>query len=179
MKFTTLAALIGVSAALKFVDPVHPCRKSSGKPQPGFVREALKDVELPEQWIWNDVNGVNYLTNLRNQHVPQYCGSCWAHAATSAMSDRIKIARKAAWPDINIAPQVLISCSGDDGCHGGEAYNAFEWMHQNEVTDETCSIYRARGHDNGAKCSQQIMCENCSPTKGCWNQDNYKVYRAD
>jgi cathepsin X len=95
------------------------------------------------------------------------------------MSDRIKINRKAAWPDINIAPQVLISCSGDDGCHGGEAYNAFEWMNKNEVTDETCSIYRARGHDNGAKCSQQIMCENCSPTKGCWNQDNYKVYHTD
>jgi cathepsin X len=26
-------------------------------------------------------------------------------------------------------------------------------MNKNEVTDETCSIYRARGHDNGAKCS--------------------------
>ena len=36
----------------------------------------------------------------------QYCGSCWAQAATSSLSDRIKIARKAAWPDINIAPQV-------------------------------------------------------------------------
>jgi cathepsin X len=69
------------------------------------------------------------------------------------MSDRIKIVRKAAWPDINIAPQVLISCSGDDGCHGGDAYNAFEWMSKNEVTDETCAIYRARGHDNGMPCS--------------------------
>jgi cathepsin X len=44
------------------------------------------------------------ITNIRNQHVPQYCGSCWAHAATSALSDRIKIARNAAWPDINISP---------------------------------------------------------------------------
>jgi cathepsin X len=125
------------------------------EPQWGNVREPLAPVkDLPETFIWNNVDGVNYLTNLRNQHVPSYCGSCWAHAATSAMSDRIKIARKAAWPDINVAPQVLISCSGDDGCHGGEAYNAFEWMHTNEITDETCSIYRARGHDNGAKCSQ-------------------------
>jgi len=53
-------------------------------------------------------------------------------------------------------------------------------MNKNEVTDETCSIYRARGHDNGAKCSAQIMCENCAPgSKGCWNQDNYKVYHTD
>ena len=46
------------------------------------------------------------MTQTKNQHIPQYCGSCWAQAATSSLSDRIKIARKAAWPDINIAPQV-------------------------------------------------------------------------
>ena len=181
MKFAVFALVAAVSAKekLKFVNPDAPCRHMPKEPQWGNVREPLTPVkDLPETFIWNNVDGVNYLTNLRNQHVPSYCGSCWAHAATSAMSDRIKIARKAAWPDINIAPQVLISCSGDDGCHGGEAYNAFEWMHSNEITDETCSIYRARGHDNGAKCSQQIMCENCSPSKGCFNQDKYKYYNT-
>ena len=39
----------------------------------------------------------------------------WAHAATSALSDRIKIMRNASWPDFNISPQVLISCGPDDG----------------------------------------------------------------
>lgn len=112
--------------------------------------------------------------------MPQYCGSCWAHAATSAFSDRIKIARNAAWPDINIAPQVLISCEmKDDGCHGGEAYNAFEWMHFNEVTDETCSIYRARGHDNGQECSAMNVCRNCSPGEACFVPDAYYVYGVD
>jgi len=166
--------------AKKFVDPESPCRKTSTEAKKENVRKPLEPVDsLPEQWIWNDVNGTNYLTNLRNQHVPQYCGSCWAHAATSALSDRIKIARKAAWPDINIAPQVLISCSGDDGCHGGEAFNAFEWMNSNEITDETCSIYRARGHDNGQKCSAMTVCENCMPGEPCFVPDKYKVYNTD
>lgn len=151
MKYTVQALLLASSAnALKFIDPESPCRKVSTEQKVENVRTPLKPVEnLPEQWIWNDIEGKNYLTNIRNQHIPQYCGSCWAHAATSALSDRIKITRKAAWPDINIAPQVLISCSGDDGCHGGEAFNAFQWMSKNEITDETCSVYRARGHDNG------------------------------
>ena len=157
MKYAVLVALLGAAQSektLKFVDPKHPCRKSSNKPKLGHVKSELKPVkDLPTQWLWSNVDGKSMLTNIRNQHIPQYCGSCWAHASTSALSDRIKIARKAAWPDINIAPQVLISCSGDDGCHGGEAYNAFEWMHDNEAVDETCAIYRARGHDNGAECS--------------------------
>ena len=182
MQYATLALLVSTSYAkknLKYVDPDQPCRVT--KPRgPENVTTPLKPVEdLPETFIWNNVNGVNYLTNIRNQHIPQYCGSCWAHASTSALSDRIKIARKAQWPDINVAPQVLISCSGDDGCHGGDAYNAFEWMSKNEVTDETCSIYRARGHDNGQECSQMTICENCMPGKPCFAQDNYKIYKTD
>jgi cathepsin X len=112
--------------------------------------------------------------------VPQYCGSCWAHAATSAISDRIKIAREAAWPDINISPQVIISCeTKDQGCHGGEAYNAFEWMADNEVTDETCSIYRARGLDNGQVCSAMNVCRDCSPGEACRVPDRYLTYGVE
>jgi len=185
MKYTELALLVSVAYAkknAKYTSPDSPCRKPTltVEQKTGYVREPLQPVaDLPEQHIWNDVDGVNYLTNIRNQHIPQYCGSCWAHAATSALSDRIKIGRKAAWPDINIAPQVLISCSGDDGCHGGDAYNAFEWMKSNEITDETCSIYRARGHDNGVDCAPITVCENCMPGAPCFAQDNYKVYNTD
>lgn len=65
------------------------------------------------------------------------------------------------------------------GCHGGEAYNAFEWMAKNEVTDETCSIYRARGLDNGQVCSAMNVCRNCSPGEACFVPDQYLVYGVD
>ena len=29
-----------------------------------------------------------------------------------------------------------------DGCHGGDANLAYGYMHENDVTDETCSIYQ-------------------------------------
>lgn len=135
-----VALLLGTAAALR--EGTQACRRKSSKPITTVQHEPLKKVTLPDQWIWNNVNNTNYLTNLKNQHIPQYCGSCWAQAATSSLSDRIKIARRAQWPDVNISPQQVISCSmNDDGCHGGEALSAYQYMHQSNVTDETCSIY--------------------------------------
>ena len=94
------------------------------------AHQQLRVADLPSDWDWRNVNGTgdNWLTESRNQHIPEYCGSCWAHATTSALSDRIKIARNAAWPDVNLSPQNLISNDdqGDDmGCHGGDNITAF------------------------------------------------------
>mmetsp|Transcript_35672 Transcript_35672/g.54584 ORF Transcript_35672/g.54584 Transcript_35672/m.54584 type:complete len:100 (+) Transcript_35672:24-323(+) len=80
-----------------------PCRKTSEKPEKKN-HDLVPLDEIPDSFQWNNANGTNLVTNMRNQHVPQYCGSCWAHAATSVLSDRIKIKRKGAWPDINISP---------------------------------------------------------------------------
>jgi cathepsin X len=66
----------------------------------------------------------------------------------------------------------------DDGCHGGEAISAYEFMHSNEVTDETCSIYRARGHDNGISCSNITVCRNCNPNDPCFVPDTYHYYHV-
>ena len=93
---------------LRYVDPSQPCMRRSEtlkEEHREFVREPLQPVgDIPENYSWNNVNGTNYLTNVKNQHIPSYCGSCWAVSTTSALSDRIKIARNATWPDINIAP---------------------------------------------------------------------------
>ena len=39
-----------------------------------------------------DYRALGLLTTDLNQHIPVYCGSCWAHAAFSSIADRIKIA---------------------------------------------------------------------------------------
>ena len=58
-------------------------------------------------------------TMSRNQHIPQYCGACWAHGAVSALGDRIKIARGGKGIDINVAVQHILNCANVGSCHGG------------------------------------------------------------
>jgi hypothetical protein len=94
-----------------------------------LVKNPLIDIplqDLPKNYWWGNVNNTNYLTFQRNQHIPIYCGSCWAFAVTSSLSDRIKIKRKAQWPDINLSPQILISCmDNNNGCDGGDTTLAY------------------------------------------------------
>lgn len=140
----------------------------------------LKSEQLPTAYDPRNVNGQDFTTVNRNQHIPVYCGSCWAHGTTSALADRIKMLRNGAWPDINLSPQPLVDCvtaSGTKGCHGGDPTAAYAWIMKHGVTDDTCSIYTA--HDD--QCSQINICKNCMPTQifphikyKCWAVERQK-----
>jgi cathepsin X len=155
-----------------YIEPSVPLRER--------VKTKLKNIDLPEQFRWDDVEGKNYLTIIRNQHIPIYCGGCWAFATTSSLSDRIKIMRNASYPDYILSPQVLISCDKNShGCHGGHSGSALDYIYNNYITEENCSPYRARGWENGQICSNTTMCKDCPGNGGnCFVPDQYLIFQV-
>ncbi|DBA03571.1 TPA: hypothetical protein N0F65_011472, partial [Lagenidium giganteum] len=117
--------------------------------------------DLPKNWDWRNVDGKNYVTWDKNQHIPQYCGSCWAQGTTSALSDRIAILRNASWPEIALAPQVLINCHGGGSCQGGNPGFVYEYAHRHGIPDQTCQAYQAKN----LACDHLAVCETCWPSK--------------
>ncbi len=71
-------------------------------------------------------------------------GACWSFAATSSLNDRMKIVSKGAWPEVDLAPQVILNCDTvDNGCHGGDPITAYQFIHESGgIPDETCQVRR-------------------------------------
>ena len=124
-------------------------------------------LSLPKEWDWGDVDGKNYLTKSLNQHIPQYCGSCWAHGAVSALGDRLKIARNATQPDINLAVQFLLNCGDAGSCKGGDHLAAYRFIKKyGGIPFDTCLAYEACSTDSPAKaCNNRDF--SCQPINTC------------
>jgi len=113
---------------------------------------------LPTDYSWGNINGTCYLTKNLNQHIPQYCGSCWAHGAISALADRIKIARKAKGIEIDLSIQYVLNCGGEiaGSCHGGSASGTYEFIKkQGYIPYDSCQPYEACSSD-----SKEGFCEH-------------------
>eukprot|EP01038_Epipyxis_sp_PR26KG_P013566 gene13566-18206_t len=133
------------------------------------VRSAIKYLsksQLPSSY---DLRPLGLLTTDLNQHIPVYCGSCWAHAAFSSIGDRIKIMSNGTSRDVMPSIQVLINCGNAGTCNGGDSNAANAWVYKNGIPDTTCQQYQAKN----MACSAINTCMNCDPSAGCSAVTNY------
>lgn len=88
------------------------------------------------------MDGEDWCTTSWNQHIPVYCGSCWAHGSLSMINDRLKIKKKGKGPDVMLARQTLLNCGWythmGHGCDGGDVTDVFEYMTKFGLPDESC-----------------------------------------
>lgn len=133
---------------------------------------------LPVAFDWRNVSGRSYVTDSLNQHIPQYCGSCWAHGSTSSLNDRIKIMRNGTWPDVILSIQNILNCGQNDAgtCDGGDDGAVYAWIQQNGgIPDQTCQLYQAEDND----CTPIDICRTCTPDGNCAAVTNFTTYTVD
>ena len=138
---------------------------------------------LPESFDWNYVNSTSFTTTDLNQHIPTYCGSCWAHSAFSCLADRLRIQQfRAGGPgavpeskrdtltrgrDIIPSVQAAVNCGTGGSCFGGDVLALFAWVVKvGGVPDVTCQQYQAKNLDNKTKCATgEAICHTCHPQR--------------
>jgi len=188
MKVAFLAAVVSASDAelpppsrgghgFKSSKPWLP-RAPVGAAMP--VELLVGDTVLPQNFDWRNVGGKNLVTADWNQHIPQYCGSCWIHGTTSALNDRIKAMRGGSFPDVMLGRQAILNCvpaaDGEGpppGCNGGDSWMIHKYLHDHKVPDESCMPYQARNMG----CASENVCRNCFPDeKGCFNVKSWIGY---
>lgn len=118
---------------------------------------------LPDSFDWRDVNGVNYVSPIRNQG---QCGSCYSFASMAMLESRLRIATNNSLQKV-FSPQDVLGCSEySQGCGGGFSYLiAGKYAQDFGVVEESCFPYQ--GHDS-----------TCSEKKGClryYSTDYYYV----
>ncbi|MFZ2456361.1 MAG: C1 family peptidase [Candidatus Altiarchaeia archaeon] len=135
---------------------------STTRPCMGPCEEYKKTKVLPAAFDWRAVNGVNYMTPVRNQ---ADCGSCWAHGAMASMEGTYNV-EQCKPSNTDLSEQDLVSCAygynGLKGCGGGWANTAYSWMKIHNTVDEACFRYRA----------SNVACNRCA-NPGLWSISGY------
>lgn len=169
-------------AVLLVVASLAHGKKNEYKELPGLVKRNfstrlpkfyVRQEHLPKDFNWANVNGKSFLTKNLNQHVPRYCGSCWAHGATSALADRIKIHDGAAGgPEIALSIQFVLNCGTyiAGSCDGGSHFGFYAFlMEQGYIPFETCLPYEACSSDT---CKGDYSCSAVNTCRTCIGADN-------
>jgi cathepsin X len=135
--------------------------KNGEKPLPVHSWEETDVDSLPDNWDWRNMNGTNFLSWNKNQHIPVYCGSCWAQGTTSALADRFNIMLKDQNPTpVALDAQTIVNCQAGGDCQGGNPAGVYDFAFEVGIPDSSCEQYVATNLDK-PMCDDIDMCKDC------------------
>ena len=120
------------------------------------IDEIIAKYKFPQKY--NFIEDTKATVHIKNQ---KNCGSCWAFAATTALSYRFF----KQGIDVNLSPQYLLSCSLRQCDGGGYAMDSQFYLVKNGTVTETCMPYSSGDGYTIEKC----------PSK-CKNGEEFKKY---
>lgn len=107
----------------------------------------------PTALDWRNYNGYDYVTPVRDQG---NCGSCWAFATTAALESNDLITNGIT--ALDLAEQVLLSCSGAGSCNGGYIDEASNFIVSPGLPPESYYPYTAaNGQCSSAEAGWQAV----------------------
>ncbi len=115
----------------------------------------------PSSLDWRNYNGYNYVTPVRDQG---NCGSCWAFATAAALESNVLIVNGIS--ALNLAEQILLSCSGAGSCNGGYIDGASNFIRDTGLPPESYYPYTAA---NGQCSSAATGWQNATSEITSWH----------
>jgi cathepsin C len=116
--------------------------KSKPKPVPVSDETEKLAATLPESFDWRKVNGINFVSPVRNQGS---CGSCYAFGSLAMNEARLRIATNNTVQTI-FSTQDIVECSEySQGCDGGFPYLiGGKYAEDFGLADEECNPYTGK-----------------------------------
>lgn len=123
------------------------------------------DIEIPKEFDartkWPHCPSIS---EIRDQG---HCGSCWAFAAVTAITDRICIHSNGA-EHFHVSAENLLACADEDGCFGGTITSGWDYYKKHGLVSggpykshKGCQPYSIK------TCKYHAPCEDFYPTPAC------------
>ena len=106
------------------------------------------ETVAPATLDWRSFDGVSYVSPVKNQGG---CGSCWAFAVTAGLESQVMMASDG--QAIDLAEQLLVSCSGTGSCSGGSSASASNYVRDVGLPVESCFPYTAANSSCANACA--------------------------
>lgn len=106
---------------------------------------------LPEKFDWRNVNGLDFVTPVKNQG---RCGSCVAFAMASTFETQMNIATQSIAHGWNFSPQHMFSCGGGSCDMGWFPSLAADFVIEDGIPEEACFPYKSGALGDDISCKK-------------------------